>query len=83
MEMKKLAIILIILGIIGVLGILSAIPKKDAAGEPPASLDSGATQKKDTGNMSIAAAPAERVEVFLFHRAQRCITCITIGKLSG
>ena len=33
--------------------------------------------------MSIAAAPAQKVEVFLFHRTQRCTTCIAIGKLSG
>jgi len=33
--------------------------------------------------MSIAVVPAERVEVFLFHRTQRCTTCIAIGKLSS
>jgi len=26
---------------------------------------------------------ADKVEVFLFHATQRCITCITIGKLAG
>lgn len=26
---------------------------------------------------------ANKVEVFLFHATQRCITCITIGKLAG
>jgi thiol-disulfide isomerase/thioredoxin len=26
---------------------------------------------------------ADKVEVFLFHATQRCITCITIGRLAG
>ena len=26
---------------------------------------------------------ADKIEVFLFHATQRCITCITIGKLAG
>jgi hypothetical protein len=81
--MKKFTAILIILGIIGVLGILSAVPKKDASNGQSANLDSASKQQKDTSNMSIAVAPAQKVEVFLFHRTQRCTTCITIGKLSG
>ncbi|MFA6171108.1 MAG: nitrophenyl compound nitroreductase subunit ArsF family protein [Patescibacteria group bacterium] len=27
--------------------------------------------------------PADKVQVFLFHAAQRCATCIAIGKLAG
>ncbi|MFA6376725.1 MAG: hypothetical protein WCX69_04975, partial [Candidatus Paceibacterota bacterium] len=79
--MKKYIIaIFIILGIAGVLWILSAIPKKEAAAGQPVILDSGLkSQRKDKSNMSIAAAPAEKVEVFLFHRDQRCTTCIAIG----
>ena len=75
--------ILAVLGIIGALGTLSAVPKKDAASEQSANLDSAAKPQKDTSNMSIAVASAQKVEVFLFHRTQRCTTCIAIGKLSG
>jgi len=81
--MKKFAVILVILGIAGVLGVLSAIPKKDAQNGQEANLNDATSRQKDTGNMSIAAKPAQKVEVFLFHRTQRCVTCITIGKLSG
>ncbi|HOX29926.1 MAG TPA: nitrophenyl compound nitroreductase subunit ArsF family protein [Candidatus Paceibacterota bacterium] len=78
--MKKFAAILIILGIIVALGAMSAIPKKSAENI----LDTVSNpQQKDTGNMSIAVTPAQKVEVFLFHRTQRCTTCIAIGKLSG
>ncbi|MFA5747169.1 MAG: nitrophenyl compound nitroreductase subunit ArsF family protein [Candidatus Paceibacterota bacterium] len=81
--MKKI-IIAVILGIGGLLGILSAIPKKEAANSQPANLDAASkSQQKDARNISIAVAAAEKVEVFLFHRTQRCITCITIGKLSA
>ncbi|UMX48031.1 MAG: nitrophenyl compound nitroreductase subunit ArsF family protein [Candidatus Nealsonbacteria bacterium DGGOD1a] len=80
---KTIYIFLIILGIGGVLGLMSAIPKKDAAGEQSANFDSASNLQKNTGNMSIAVAPAQKVEVFLFHRTQRCATCIAIGKLSG
>jgi hypothetical protein len=81
--MKKI-IIVVILGIAGVLGILSAIPKKEAANSQTANLDAASKpQQKSTNNMSIAAKPAEKVEVFLFHRTQRCTTCIAIGKLSS
>ncbi len=81
--MKKLALILIILLIAGILGILSAIPKNDAENSQNAGLNNAASRQKNTGNMSIAVAPAQKVEVFLFHRTQRCVTCITIGKLCG
>jgi len=81
--MKKI-IIVVILGIAGVLGILSAIPKKEAANSQTANLEAASKpQQKNTSSMSIAVASAEKVEVFLFHRTQRCITCITIGKLSS
>lgn len=80
---KAIYIYLIILVIAGILGLLSAMPKKDAANEQSASLDSASKPQKDTSNMSIAVAPAQKVEVFLFHRTQRCITCIAIGRLSG
>ena len=81
--MKKI-IIVVILGIAGVLGILSAIPKKEAASSQTANLDTASKpRQKNTSNMSIAAEPAEKVELFLFHRTQRCTTCIAIGKLSG
>jgi hypothetical protein len=81
--MKKFTVILMILGIAGILGVLSAIPKKDAQNGQEANLNNAASRQKDTGNMSIAAEPAQKVEVFLFHRTQRCTTCIAIGKLSG
>lgn len=81
--MKKFTAILIALGIVGVLGILSAIPKKSAESGQEANLNNTASRQKDADNMSIAVAPAQKVEVFLFHRTQRCITCITVGKLSG
>ncbi|MFA6376960.1 MAG: nitrophenyl compound nitroreductase subunit ArsF family protein [Candidatus Paceibacterota bacterium] len=77
-------VIFIILVISGVLWALSAIPRKEMAAGQPIILDSDSKpQRKNTDNMSIAAAPAEKVEVFLFHRNQRCTTCIAIGKLSG
>ncbi|MDD4625172.1 MAG: nitrophenyl compound nitroreductase subunit ArsF family protein [Candidatus Pacebacteria bacterium] len=81
--MKKFIATLIILGVAGVLGILSAIPKKDAANEQSVILDSSIKPQEEDSDMSIAIAPAEKVEVFLFHRTQRCITCTTIGKLAG
>ncbi|MDD4477396.1 MAG: nitrophenyl compound nitroreductase subunit ArsF family protein [Patescibacteria group bacterium] len=78
-----IVIILAFFGIAGALWVLSAVPKKDIASTRPAKLDFVAEQQKDTSNMSIAVVPAERVEVFLFHRTQRCTTCIAIGKLSS
>jgi len=83
MNKKIIITILAVFGITGALWMLSTAPKKDAANDQPASLDSAAEQQKDTNNMSIAVAPAQKVEVFLFHRTQRCTTCIAIGKLSG
>lgn len=80
--MKKFATILIILGIAGVLGILSAMPKKTVESGQEANLNNIASRQKDISNMSIAVMPAQKVEVFLFHRTQRCSTCIAIGKLS-
>ena len=80
---KNIVVVVVILGIVGVLGILSANPKKDAQSGQEASLDFASKPRKDISNMSVAAAPARKVEVFLFHRTQRCVTCITIGKLSG
>lgn len=81
--MKKIIIVLI-LGIVGVLGILSAVPKKETASSQPANLDAASKpQQKNTSNMSIAVEPAQKVEVFLFHRTQRCRTCVALGKLSG
>ncbi|MFZ3074222.1 MAG: nitrophenyl compound nitroreductase subunit ArsF family protein [Minisyncoccales bacterium] len=80
---KAIYIYLIILVIAGILGLLSAMPKKDAASEQSARLDFASTPQKDTSNMSIAVTPAQKVEVFLFHRTQRCTTCIAIGRLSG
>lgn len=81
---KKIVItFLVILGTVAVLGILSAFPKKDVRSDQVANLDSASKPQKDTSNMSIAIVPAQKVEVFLFHRMQRCTTCIAIGKLSG
>ncbi|MFA5249450.1 MAG: nitrophenyl compound nitroreductase subunit ArsF family protein [Candidatus Paceibacterota bacterium] len=81
--MKKI-IIVVIFGIAGLLGILSAIPKKEAVNSQPANLETASQpQQKDASNLSIAVEPAQKVEVFLFHRTQRCTTCIAIGKLSG
>ncbi|MCX6737919.1 MAG: nitrophenyl compound nitroreductase subunit ArsF family protein [Candidatus Parcubacteria bacterium] len=31
----------------------------------------------------VVAAKPDKIEVFLFHPTQRCITCITIGKFAG
>lgn len=43
--------------------------------------------ESNTNNLSTKAGmstnKADEVEVFLFHPTQRCITCITIGKLAG
>jgi len=83
MNKKAIVSVLVILGIVGVLGALSAIPKRETESEQTATLNSAPKQQRAAGNMSIAVAPAERVEVFLFHRTQRCTTCIAIGKLSG
>jgi len=81
--MRKIIIILIILGIITVLGIMSASPKEETVGGEADDIATSITPHKDTSNMLVAVIPAERVEVFLFHRTQRCTTCIAIGKLSG
>ncbi|MCU0652953.1 MAG: nitrophenyl compound nitroreductase subunit ArsF family protein [Candidatus Pacebacteria bacterium] len=81
--MKKNIIIITALGAIAVLGIISAFPKEDATGGQATGTAHSVTPRKDTGNMSVAMVPAEKVEVFLFHRTQRCTTCIAIGKLSG
>ncbi len=82
--MEKTTVVLAVLGIAAILGLLSAVPKKEAAISPPADLETASIlPQKQASNMSIAAAPAEKVEVFLFHRTQRCRTCIAIGKLAG
>lgn len=67
-------IIIVILGIIGILGILSLVPKK---GE----IKNDQSVNLDSSSISITEESVQKVEVFLFHRTQRCITCITIGKL--
>lgn len=77
---KKLIIFALALAAVLALAAMSARPK-DSAG--PANEPSQEKAKADTSNMSVAVAPADKIEVFLFHRTQRCATCIAIGKLSG
>jgi len=69
--MKKKIVIgsLITLGIIIVLWIISLSPPKFET----VSVIQNQPQKQS----------ADKVEVFLFHATQRCITCITIGRLAG
>ena len=45
---------------------------------------SAAGEKKDEIKIaeSQIAKPAEKIQVFLFHSTQRCISCITIGKFA-
>lgn len=83
MNKKNIITILVFLGIIGILGIMSAVPKENPTDGQTAGSGVSSEPKKNTNNMSIAVAPAQKVEVFLFHRTQRCATCIAIGKLSG
>jgi len=81
--MKKIIAILIIAGAVAILGIMSALPKKEVDAGQKNNTAVPADPRRDTSNMSVAMAPAEKVEVFLFHRTQRCATCIAIGELSG
>lgn len=81
--MKKNNIILAVLGIIAVLGVISAVPKNNTEDKPASPDPASGQRRSDTDNMPASAAPAEKVEVFLFHRTQRCATCVAIGKLSG
>lgn len=81
--MKKNIAIFIIVAAIAILGIISAFPKNGVTGVREIDTAKSVTSNNDTSNMSVAAVPAEKVEVFLFHRTQRCATCIAIGKLSG
>lgn len=81
--MKKNIAILIVAAVIAILGIISVFPKNGVTGVREIDTAKSATTGGNTSNMSVAAVPAEKVEVFLFHRTQRCATCIAIGKLSG
>lgn len=65
--------------VIALLGIVSAKPKETVDLN-----NNAAAQKKviNTANMSVTLAPADRVEVFVFHRTQRCISCVTMGKFA-
>lgn len=81
--MGKNIAILIVAAVIAILGIISVFPKNGATGVREIDIAKSATTGGNTSNMSVAAVPAEKVEVFLFHRTQRCATCIAIGKLSG
>lgn len=77
---KKLIVFTLAVIIILTLAAVSAKPKGNVDQSDTAPQNK---PKGDTSNMSVAAVPAEKVEVFLFHRTQRCATCIAIGKLSG
>jgi len=83
MNKKIIITIFISLGITGILGIMSAVPRENATGGQAPDSVMRSKPQKDTSNMSVAVVPADKVEVFLFHRTQRCTTCIAIGKLSG
>ena len=83
MNKKIIISIVAFLGIAGILGIMSAAPKKNTISERTIDTEFALKPQIDTGNMSIVVEPAQKVEVFLFHRTQRCVTCIAIGKLSG
>jgi hypothetical protein len=83
MDKKNTITILVSLGIIGILGIMSAVPKENAMNGQTPDPGMSSSPRENTSNMSVAVASAQKVEVFLFHRTQRCATCIAIGKLSG
>lgn len=75
--MQKKTIILIIA--IAIIGLMFLILTKNNQ------LTEAQSQKnKTTGNQSKKEKQsADKVEVFLFHATQRCISCITIGKYAG
>ncbi|MDD5014502.1 MAG: nitrophenyl compound nitroreductase subunit ArsF family protein [Atribacterota bacterium] len=39
--------------------------------------------ENSSNKIEVAIVKPDKVEVFLFHPTQRCITCITIGKFAG
>ncbi|MEI6587528.1 MAG: nitrophenyl compound nitroreductase subunit ArsF family protein [Candidatus Moraniibacteriota bacterium] len=74
--MKKTNIALII-GIMVVVGI-AFFALKNNRSEAQSS-----AEKTTQENMSVQSKSADKVQVFLFHSTQRCVTCIAIGKLAG
>jgi len=77
---KKIIISGVVIICVIALATISAKPK-GSSGQEDVALPQRADV--DMANMSVAVVPAEKVEIFLFHRTQRCTTCIAIGELSG
>lgn len=80
--MNKKFLIAIVIIAVTALGIISAKPRGSVADRQPDL--AAATQKptRDTENISIMISSADKVEVFVFHRAQRCISCVMMGDLA-
>ena len=76
---KKILAIAIPVDIVVLLGIISAKPNNVSGPNTDAA---PAKKTINTANMSVALASADKVEVFVFHRTQRCISCITMGKFA-
>ncbi len=76
---KKILAIAIPVVIVVLLGIISAKPNNVSGPNTDAA---PAKKTINTANMSVALASADKVEVFVFHRTQRCISCITMGKFA-
>ncbi|MFA5742990.1 MAG: nitrophenyl compound nitroreductase subunit ArsF family protein [Candidatus Paceibacterota bacterium] len=84
MNKKNVISAVLLLSVVAVLAAMSAKPKTAVlTGSQEAEASILLKSKVDASNASIEVSSAEKVEVFLFHRTQRCVTCIAIGKLSG
>jgi hypothetical protein len=74
--MKKTNIAIAI-GLVLVIGIVFYALKNNRS-EVQEALD-----KNSKSSETVQSKSADKVQVFLFHSTQRCVTCIAIGKLAG
>jgi ATP-dependent protease HslVU (ClpYQ) ATPase subunit len=72
----------IIIGSIIGLGLLLILIVVNLGSAKTSTIASDQPQSQEN-NSSTQKQSADRVQVFLFHATQRCITCITIGKYAG